>query len=231
MMSTYKVIILLLLATLACPAPTPLFIYSVSNSPSAVQYPVLSSLRGGKFIYIKAVGHNPDPSQNLIFVGTIPCTIPSDGVTDTFISCLTGDSGSSSDINGLPVTLIAYGTSYTTSDPNLVSYVWSSTPQLYSVSPTAGYGGQNINFYGNHKITNIGDGLRVLGDITKLSTGNDLCSRFDVSQSPLLAGYPGNILCVKSSQQEAGKYSLTEQLVIGQADHSPYLRRTSFTAS
>ncbi len=40
---------------------TPLTILSVSGSPSAVQNPVLSSLLGGKMIYIKAIGHSPNP--------------------------------------------------------------------------------------------------------------------------------------------------------------------------
>jgi len=200
-MLTNKVIILLLLAYLACSSQAPPFIYSVSNVASSVVYPVTSSLRGGKFIYIKAVGHNPDPSQNLIYVGTIPCIIPSDGVTDTFISCVTGDSGSNSDISNLPVTLIAYGTSYTTSYPNLVSYYSYITPQLTAVYPTAGYGGENVNLYGLHRISNIGDGLRVLGDITKLSLGGDLCSRFDVFQKAITSNWYDYILCVKSNQQ------------------------------
>lgn len=38
-------------------------------------------------IYIKAQGHSPDPSDNLVYVGTIQCAVPADGVTDTFISC------------------------------------------------------------------------------------------------------------------------------------------------
>lgn len=201
LMLTNKVIILLLLASLAWSGQVPPYIYSVSNSPSSVERPAVSSLRGGKFIYIRAIGHNPDPSQNLIFVGTIPCKIPSDGVTDTYISCVTGDSGSTTDITGLPVTLIAYKTNYTTSNPNIVNYVSYATPQLTAVYPTAGYGGQNVNLYGIHKIKDIGDGLRILGDITKLSIGSDLCSRFDVTQSPIQQWWYDEILCVKSNQQ------------------------------
>lgn len=117
-------------------------------------------------------------------MGSIPCTIPSDGVTDTFISCVTGDSGSSTDLPGyLTVSLISYGSRVTSASPNVVYYVNSWTPQLYAVFPTAGYGGQNVNLYGVHDISNIGDGLRNMGDITKLQLGSDLCSRFDVIQN------------------------------------------------
>ena len=144
-MLTPKVIILLLLASLACSSQVPPFIYSVSSSPSAVSAPVSSSLRGGKLIYIKAIGHNPNPSQNIILVGTIPCIVPADGVTDTYISCVTGDSGSTVDIYSLPVTLIAYSTSFTTKWPYVVHYVSYATPQLFNIYPTAAYGGQNVN--------------------------------------------------------------------------------------
>ena len=73
-------------------------------------------------IYIKASGHSPDPADNKVYVGIYPCTVPSDGVTDTFISCTLGDTGSDTTIGNLPVTLISYGTSVTTSYPNTVYY-------------------------------------------------------------------------------------------------------------
>jgi hypothetical protein len=38
-------------------------------------------------IYIKAIGHSTNALDNQVYVGTFPCTIPADGVTDTFISC------------------------------------------------------------------------------------------------------------------------------------------------
>jgi hypothetical protein len=152
-------------------------------------------------IYIKAMGHSPNPSNNLVYVGTYPCIIPSDGVTDTFISCVTGDTGSTTDINNLPVTLISSGAAFTTSSPNTVSYQNAYTPQLNDVFPSAGYGGSNVNLYGIHDISNLGDGMRNMGDITKLLLGQDLCSRFDVAQSPISSNSLQYILCVESAQQ------------------------------
>ena len=81
-----KITLVLLLLVLAQAEQTPLSILSVSSDPASVVNPVYSSLRGGKMIYIKAQGHSPDPADNLVYVGTIQCNIPSDGVTDTFIS-------------------------------------------------------------------------------------------------------------------------------------------------
>ena len=124
-----KITFLLALLVLAQAAErTPLSIISVSSDPATVTNPVYSSLRGGKMIYIKAQGHSPDPSDNLVYVGTIECKVPADGVTDTFISCLTGDSGAYTNLNNQPITLISYGTAVTTSYPNTVYYQTGSTP-------------------------------------------------------------------------------------------------------
>ena len=137
-------------------------------------------------IYIKAMGHSPDPTENEIYVGTIPCIIPSDGVTDTYISCVTGDSGSSTEINYMYITLVVQKSrSITSSGNNYVKYTRAATPQLNAIFPTAAFGGQNVNLHGVHGISDIGDGLRSMGDITKLLLGNDLCSRFDVVQSAI----------------------------------------------
>lgn len=80
-----KILLLLLyVAAVALCGPTILF---VSGKPGSIDRPVFSSLRGGRLIYIKALGHDPDPSNLKVYIGTFPCIIPSDGVTDTFISC------------------------------------------------------------------------------------------------------------------------------------------------
>ena len=57
-----KITLVLLLLVLATFAQVPLQIIFVSSSPNSIANPVLSSLRGGTFIYIKAMGHSPDPS-------------------------------------------------------------------------------------------------------------------------------------------------------------------------
>jgi hypothetical protein len=160
-----KITFVLLLLVLAQTGQIPLQIISVSGQPNVLERPIYSSLRGGTFIYIKAMGHSPDPSENSVYVGTFPCKIPADGVTDTFISCQTSDSGSLTNINSLPVTLISYGTSVTSSSPNVVTYSGSYTPYLVDVFPSAGLPGSTVNFYGTHRITDLGDGARDMGKV------------------------------------------------------------------
>lgn len=163
-----KIAFLLLLLVLAHSEQVPLQILYVSTDPGSPPNPtkeMQSSLRGGRMIYIKALGHSPDPTDNFIFVGTTNCKIPSDGVTDTFISCETGDPEVNADLLNNPVTLISYKntTSVTTSWPNTIYYRASVTPQLRDVFPSAGFAGSNVNFYGVHEITDLGDGLRNMG--------------------------------------------------------------------
>lgn len=107
----------------------------------------------------------------LIFVGNYPCIIPADGVTDTYISCETTDSGSTTDINNLQVTLISNGISVKSSAPNTVSYVYAKTSQFLNMIPTSNFGGQYQNYYGIHKLISLGDG-RDMGDVVALSLGN-----------------------------------------------------------
>lgn len=73
-------------------------------------------------IYIKALGYSPDPTQNSIQVGSFPCIIPSDGVTDTYIACETTDTGSWINVDNLPVTLKSNGMTVSTSWPNRVYF-------------------------------------------------------------------------------------------------------------
>ena len=82
-----KIFLLFVLLILSQAEQPPVSIISVSSDPATVTNPVYSSLRGGKMIYIKAQGHSPDPLDCLVYVGTIRCHVPADGVTDTFISC------------------------------------------------------------------------------------------------------------------------------------------------
>lgn len=129
-MKTTNIVCLLILATLITAQSNTLQVLNVSSSPSTVERPVITSLRGGELIYIKIIGHNPIASQNLVYVGTFPCIIPSDGVSDTYIACMTTDTGSRTNIDNMPITVISYGTAFTTSYPNSVYFRDYKTPQL-----------------------------------------------------------------------------------------------------
>lgn len=179
-MNTIKILILLFIATIAISQNLGPQIIYVSSNPTSVVSPVQTSLRGGALIYIKIIGHNPVADQNKVYIGTYPCKIPSDGVSDTFISCYTTDTNSKSDINNLPVTVISYGKSFTTTYPNTVYFQNHYTPKLSEVFPNSGIAYTSVNYYGIHKISDLGDGGRNMGDVVKLLLGNDLCSRFDI---------------------------------------------------
>ena len=223
-MKVSTIIVLALIVTLA---NSELQIIQVSGSPTTLSRPIYSSLRGGRMIYIKAMGHSPDPSQNTVSVGNFPCIIPSDGVMDTFISCETSDTGSVTNVDNQKITLTYNGVSVTTSYPNSVYFRTHSTPYLRDVFPSAGFAGSSINLYGIHEISNLGDGLRDMGDVTRIRLGEDLCSRFDVEQSSINANSYRFIRCIESSSQEAGKYNVSEQVLPGFANNSRYMRRSS----
>ena len=154
----WKALLFIVLLTFVTSTEDSLQILFISGDATEVSRPMYSSLRGGSMLYIKAIGHNPDPTKNKVYVGTIECVIPADGVADTFITCETGDSKSSSSISNLPVTLISDGKSLTTSYPNSVYYYSSKTPYLRDVFPTAGFAGSEVHFYGIHRISDLGDG-------------------------------------------------------------------------
>ena len=78
-------------------------------------------------------------SENQVFVGTTPCIIPSDGVTDTFISCETTDIGSDIGINSQSITVISNSVAFTTSYPNVVHFAGGATAQLNEIFPSSGY--------------------------------------------------------------------------------------------
>lgn len=198
----------------------------ISGSPNTVKLPALSSRRGGALLYIQAVGHSQMASENLVFVGTFPCIIPADGVTETFITCETTDSGLNQDISNLQVVLFSKGISYTTAKPNLVNYVDSSTPLLVELFPSSASANQAVNLLGIHRITYLGDG-RDMGDVVKIKLGGDLCSRFDVVQANIPANSFAYIQCIASSLQVGGRYNVTEHLTPGIAHKVASIRRPS----
>lgn len=158
-------------------------------------------------LYIKVIGHNPMANMNNILVGNYPCIIPSDGVTTTFISCVTTDPGSQYDLKNQVITIMA--NDQTATAPTKFSYLGSSTPILQEIYPVAGYALENINFYGLPRITDLGNG-RNFGSVGNLMIGNDLCSRFDIFQAPLGdTSTWASINCIQSSTQEAGYYRVS----------------------
>ncbi len=51
-------------------------IYSVSTNIEQLNFKTKGSIYGGTFIFLKAVGLDPTPSNNAVNIGPYPCIIP-----------------------------------------------------------------------------------------------------------------------------------------------------------
>ena len=89
------------------------------------------------------------------------------------------------------------------------SYVSAKTPTIYSLYPASSIAGDLIKFYGIHRITDLGDGLRDMGDVISMNIGTTLCGRFDLIEGPISSNSLDTISCYQAHQQEAGKYQVT----------------------
>jgi len=113
-----------------------------------------------------------------------------------------------------------------------VHFQTNETPYLFDIYPSAGVGDNQVHFYGVHKILNLGDGLRDMGDIAGLVIGQDFCSRFDFFSEPFGNSWGiNNLTCVQSAMQEAGKYNISARFFPLGNSQVINLRRSSPVAS
>lgn len=133
-MTTKSLLLVLLFAAflvrVKADSKSPMTIQYISQSPTTISRPVVSGLRGGTQIYIKVSGHDGDEGDTQVFVGSFPCNVQSGGVSDSFITCETTDSGSSYDIYYLYVTIISKKKTIKSQGSDYVSYQSSYTPLL-----------------------------------------------------------------------------------------------------
>ena len=203
-------------------------LYSVSSSPTQTVSPS-GSVRGGTTIYITGVGFSTVAANNQVTIGTYPCLIPAAGATETTISCVTSDTYQNQDIYNLPINVISNGQQQSlTNEQGCFSYLNAYTPIVQALFPASAAGGAFVNFLGIHRITNLGDGNRNMGDVISMNIGNALCGRFDIVQGPISANNQDTISCWQASVQEAGKYQVKEYLTPGYSTADPKLRRSSF---
>jgi hypothetical protein len=220
-----SVCLLLLLSFASCEA---LQLYSVSSSPTQV-LPPSGSVSGGTVIYLRGLGFSTNPGDNQVMVGPYPCVIPADGATATTLACYTSDTQQTGNIYYLPITVTSNGQQQQlTNEQGSFSYLYSSSPLILHLFPASAVPGTLLHFYGIHRITNLGDGLRDMGDVVSMQVGSTQCGRFDILEGPIAASSPATISCHQASQQEAGKYSVAEYVTPGKSLPSFFLRRTSF---
>lgn len=203
-------------------------LFTVSTNPATV-VPPAGSVRGGTILYIKGLGFSANAKDNQVSVGPYPCLIPADGATETTLACITTDTGQLNNIFNLPITVISNGQKQQlTNEQGSFSYLSSLTPMIYELYPASATPGTYINFYGIHRITNLGDGKRDMGDVLSMLIGDSQCSRFDITQGPIQANSGDTISCYQAKIQQGGKYQVEETVVPGKSAAAFRLRRSSF---
>lgn len=186
----------------------PVGINYVSTIAGSTTSTLQGSLMGGTALYIQGVGFDSTFENNIIYVGTTICSTNAKGVTQNSIVCYTG-AYTSGPMTNLPITIqVLNKQPYTCSSSGcLFSYVSSQTPNLYAVYPRSSSANQWINFYGIHRIINLGDG-RAMGDVVGFYIGDSLCSRFDIIQEDISATSPAYIACSIVPTLEGGYYNI-----------------------
>ncbi|CAM6001510.1 unnamed protein product [Sphagnum balticum] len=202
-------------------------LFSVSSSTSQIINPS-GSVRGGTTIYITGLGFSANAANNQVFIGTYACTIPADGATETTLACITSDTGQLNNIYSLPINVYSNGQQQSlTAEQGSFSYLGTYTPLIQHLYPSSSIAGQLINFYGIHRISNIGDGQRDMGDVISMLIGGTQCGRFDIVQGPINPSASDTISCRQATVQEAGKYNVSEYLTPGYSIPDYHLRRAS----
>ena len=202
-------------------------LFSVSSSSTQI-LPPSGSVSGGTTIYIRGLGFSTNAADNQVYIGSYPCNIPADGATETSLACITSDTGQNGNLNYLPITVVSNGQQQMlTNEQGSFSYLNSATPVIYNIFPASAVPGAYLRFYGVHRISYLGDGLRDMGDVISMLIGTTQCGRFDISEGPISASAAATISCRQSSQQEAGKYTGHEHVTKGYSIPGYFLRRTS----
>ena len=222
MRSFTKLLLLLVVFAAAVAQPAnadPVLITSVSTIADSNTSPMSGSLAGGTSLYIHGMGFDPMFDNNVVYVGSVRCVTTSKGVTPNIIMCYTG-AYVSGPTNNLPITIAVIGKQpYTCSTSGcLFTYSTIQTPALRGVYPKATSANLWLNFYGVHRIVNLGSGDgRDMGDVTGLYIGSILCNRFDIVQSNIPSTSSAYISCSVCPTQEGGYYQVTEWVTPGYA--------------
>lgn len=99
---------------------------------------------------------------------------------------MTSDTGQSDNIYNLPITVISNGQQQQlTNEQGSFSYLAALTPLISALYPATAVSGTYVNFYGIHRIKDLGDGQRNMGDVISMLIGNYQCGRFDILQGPI----------------------------------------------
>jgi hypothetical protein len=129
-----RIFLLLLVLLIGRISGEPLQLFYVTTNDQSQSSARVGSIKGGTMIYINGLGFNPVAHKNFVLVGYLPCKIPAEGVTSTFISCETTASGF--EMGGQKITVIANAQIKTLSKYTF-SYRSGHTPQISDVFPSS----------------------------------------------------------------------------------------------
>lgn len=189
-------------------------IFSASTLITTPSTSLSGSLRGGRKIYIQGSDFPSDPTMLQVLVGPYPCKIPADGVTSVTLSCETTDTLSVTDLKTNSIRVIYQGQIFTVPSTTF-DYLDGDTPCIYNVFPSSSIAGTTLNYFAKHRILNVGDGLRDMGDFYGLYIGNSICSMFDITQGSVTYNSINNVQCTQSMAQTGGRYNTSEHVVAG----------------
>jgi len=106
-------------------------ITSVSTSLTTDFSVQQGSIAGGTVLYIKGVGFDQSPDNNVIYIGTLKCPVSSKGGNQQVLTCTTPKANTSQSLVNVPVTVYVSGVKATCpSNRCLFTYISSATPQL-----------------------------------------------------------------------------------------------------
>lgn len=142
-------------------------------------------------------GHSESASDNKVFVGNYPCPISSGGVSETYITCVTSDSKSTTDISNLAVTVISKGASDVSKSPFVVSYSSSYTSSIDEVFPSAAHSDVKVNVEGSDRGAQSYGEDRNTGDV-EIKLGDDVCDRYDDDKNPQSENGKSALKCTHS---------------------------------
>lgn len=145
------------------------------------------------------------------------------------MSCETTDCGSdgssTSGITNLEIKVIVSGQIAVA--PQEFSYKSSDTPEITDVFPSTSIGQTILNYYGQHRVIDYGDGERDLGDFNSVLIFDQQCGLFDIAQDYINYNSNTRLQCEQSSEQEAGRGHVKTHVTAGYSQSHYKMKKTS----
>lgn len=146
------------------------------------------------------------------------------------VSCITSPMTGADEGKRLPITMhtVDLLTVKCTKNECTFTYFDSNTPIVNQIYPHIAAGNEDVTFFGEHRISNIGDGRSPdASDLRYLLIGDTVCSNLDIIQEDINPNSDNPIYCKSFLHQQAGEYNATEKVVYGDAIFSVVTKKIS----